>query len=103
MKEHSQGPWEISYLQSNVVVVPRKGGENVIAKTYVSGDCADLEQADQNARLIAAAPDLLESALSLVSLWDEWASKSDFLSEPLRRSLEMRVEESRSAISKATK
>lgn len=61
-----------------------------------------LAETKANALLIAAAPALLEASESLIELWDSWAINSSALYEPLRRSLEMRIEEARAAIAAAT-
>ena len=42
---------------------------------------------------------LAEAARSVSLLWEAWAQESEYLREPLRRSVEMRVEECRSALS----
>lgn len=54
-----------------------------------------------NAALIAAAPEMYYSLESLIELWSNWASNSPCLDEPLKRSIEMRVEEARKALDKA--
>ena len=42
---------------------------------------------------------LAEAARSVSLLWEAWAQESEYLREPLRRSVEMRVEECRAALS----
>ncbi len=102
--------WEL--LAGGILVDPegyervRKDGSGRLDKALVS---LILENSGETwhsrlwrmGRLEAAAPDLLEAAESLSGLWAEWAEKSPFLTEPLRRSIEMRVEEARAAIAKA--
>jgi len=58
-------------------------------------------ETEGNANLLAAAPDLTAACQDLVDLWAEWAEKSSQLAEPLRRSIEMRVEQARVALAKA--
>jgi hypothetical protein len=64
--------------------------------------CLEAEkEALLNAHLISAAPDLLEAAKDTAELWIEWACSSELLSEPLKRSIEMRIEQLQAAIKKA--
>jgi len=95
---HTPGEWEIrdnDYFP-NQKTIETDGSSRVIAVIDKSDD-EDLA----NARLIAAAPELLAACEDLVNLWDEWARYSEGLEEPLRRSIEMRVQQSRAAIAKA--
>lgn len=106
---YTKGPW--LYLEMDDTII---GGQNrtarIIAKVgdlprhddYIMQEReAALAQAIGDARLIAAAPDMYEACQSVIALWEEWAHRSDCLQEPLRRSIEMRVEECKAAIAKA--
>ncbi len=83
---HTPGPW-----LANVDTVWR-GGEPIVCHPINSA------RSIADARLIAAAPALLAALESVVSLWEDWAKESAQLREPLRRSVEMRVEEARAAL-----
>jgi hypothetical protein len=54
MSKHTPGPWEVEDDTDEVIVSrdPEANGFQIVAKTYGPDDAA-------NARLIAAAPDLL--------------------------------------------
>jgi len=93
--KHTPGPWRYEAGTKTI----RAARENYWLCSMDSFDGAVDHEA--NARLIAAAPELLAACEDLVNLWDEWVRYSEGLEEPLRRSIEMRVQQSRAAISKA--
>jgi len=90
---HTPGLWKES--NGSVLHVPTG---NTIANCHWA---KDTEEFEANARLIAAAPDLMAACQDLVDLWAEWAENSSQLAEPLRRSIGMRVEQARVALAKA--
>jgi hypothetical protein len=102
--KHTPGPWRSTFrpcgkgLWNTRIVGP--DGENILADTYTQFYGPGQVESGANARLIAAAPELLEVAEDLVGLWDEWLRYSEDLVEPLRRSIEMRVGQAQAAISK---
>lgn len=74
MSKHTPGPWkfqEVDWqpraLKSDLLVFPAKMPSAAIALLYRDND-AD----EANARLIAAAPDLLEALQSVALHFDEW-------------------------------
>jgi hypothetical protein len=86
------GPWMARQMFSGSWDIAAEDGDgSTIART----------KDEANARLIAAAPDLLEACADLVQLWQDWAKDSQSLAQPLKRSIEMRVEDARAAIAKA--
>lgn len=63
--QHTPGPWRQEFAQSLLVLANRPEGERIVAGVWGHSDEA-LAEGYANARLIAAAPDLLaalESAL----------------------------------------
>ena len=84
MNNHSPGPWEacdndghsLWHIYSTSVNVP------IVAAVY--GDCAETEE---NARLIAAAPDMLR-VLRMVHASSKWSLRdndADFIREIIER------------------
>jgi hypothetical protein len=81
MNAHTPGPWMVGELHSGSALVDIKARGLVVTRTLVLSadpDCDPLIEAEANARLIAAAPDLLaalkgllEEAGSLASLVDQ--------------------------------
>lgn len=63
---HTPGPWEV--VGSRICTVANDNERITLAKTEPGGAFAMSEQQDANARLIAAAPELLE-ALKAASEW----------------------------------
>ena len=68
MNEHTPGPWT-SYTGTHSIWAE---GKRAICIMTGARKTADMER-DANARLIAAAPDLLTSLQALVALHDEFA------------------------------
>ena len=71
--KHTPGPWQTTHLREGINHINRfrigTGEFGVIAVTA----CDHSEQAEPNARLIAAAPELLEALKAFV----EWQHKAD--------------------------
>lgn len=75
MSKHTPGPWEIVQMDHGIVVrteSPKKTRYDASRYAVVGGfersDPEQLAEAIANARLIAAAPDLLKSLVDLVGL-----------------------------------
>lgn len=67
--KHTPGPWLVERDRS--ISAPTPAGSPVVLSEVTvaevrSGGCASLEQADANARLIAAAPDMLEALQAIM-------------------------------------
>ena len=74
MKAHTPGPWEVGYSNNQAPVVT--AGEHDIATVDTSrGD------SEANARLIAAAPDLLKAAQNMSYLL--WNNEQEELADDL--------------------
>lgn len=70
MSKHTPGPWYVSKRNPRLVIESGPRG-NAIAKTGVKLGVCSQEQAEANARLIAAAPDLvfqLQAAANYIDL-----------------------------------
>ena len=67
MSKHTPGPWQ--YWPS-IGQVNRPGDPNQICNIPPNGDKKPADENDANARLIAAAPDLLEALAAIVRLSD---------------------------------
>lgn len=98
MSVHTPGPWEVRIERGKHCIRPadvKQAGHTVgyapLAK--VEGDRRVGSQAE-NARLIAAAPDLLEALEELLS--------APQLSGEVSFNLRLRIEKARAAIAKAT-
>lgn len=97
---HTPGPWEATERHDyREVLAPRKnaswyGRSGVWAVAYMDTDLDEAVQ-DANARLIAAAPDLLEAletAMQWIKAWDvgflfdeEWAADEAKIRAAIRR------------------
>lgn len=68
MSKHTQGPWAVHYHESTDTYTIYVAGRSweCWAVAYV-GDCI---QDEDNARLIAAAPEMLKALKSLIALHD---------------------------------
>jgi hypothetical protein len=77
MIEHTPGPWHaVKYATRTEILARRKAQRKMTSIALVYGsDEDDSEQADANARLIAAAPELLEAlqdVLCTLTMDAEW-------------------------------
>jgi hypothetical protein len=104
--KHTPGPWT-SYpcnLERYSRVITANGAMVQIAMTKeVYGDRRTYEPGEEttaNARLIAAAPDLLESLRAFVSPWD--GDSVEEIESQSGLATSVRIEQARAAIAKAT-
>ena len=104
--KHTPGPWT-SYpcnLERYSQVITANGAMVQIAMTKeVYGDRRTYEPYEEttaNARLIAAAPDLLESLRAFVSPWD--GDSVEEIESQSGLATSVRIEQARAAIAKAT-
>ena len=104
-KKHTPGPWEVradpSHYDSFTTVVAGSGEQRkgMLRELIVEiGGWAGIETAEANARLIAAAPDLLAACQRLVTLIDESDQWSDVVSGTAMGEI---VNEARTAVAKA--
>ena len=95
MIEHTPGPWAYCWAYGRRVLVFQKGEATIAAVTY-DGD-NEIPQAEANARLIAAAPDLL---LELDNCLDLLVTC--FPDSPDNSRIGVAVTKARAAIAKAT-
>ena len=77
--KHTPGPWEVSeewhgdlYIDSYIE------GEGDTALAKIVNNVCKTDQAEANARLIAAAPDLLEACKEALNVLEDW----DDLNQP---------------------
>lgn len=70
--KHTPGPWIVSNIPDdrikNFVWVIDPNSDLGICKVHTDGDTKD--ESEANARLIAAAPDLVSAAMRILELWD---------------------------------
>ena len=98
-KQHTPGPWEVRIPFSTAArfpayIVSSEPNERFIAAMYGSGGDYDKRlEAAQNARLIAAAPDLLEALQALTHSLDY----ADLLHDDQRKAFK----HARAAVAKA--
>jgi hypothetical protein len=59
MSEHTLGPWVYGFAGGTILIFDAKGGPTIAGIPY--SDEKDLPLAENNARLIAAAPELLDA------------------------------------------
>jgi len=79
MAKHTPGPWHIEehgiYVKNRVWVSADRVRVAVVDQEYIGGEPATLSIA--NARLIAAAPDLLAACKSVLVWFERWAWDED--------------------------
>ena len=98
MAEHTPGPWTTKNMDGSLfpsVVLPSKEEGWGESRIIINEGRADMEECQANARLIAAAPDLLEAAKEALHTLDVQASaQSEVWASAVRKPL-------RDAIAKA--
>ena len=98
--KHTPGPWFADKLEDrNAYNIFMPGYSSAGASVHFCANatgCMGGEEVQANARLIAAAPELLEALRAIVNLWDHHASAhGDGIIYPLHQA-------ARAAIAKAT-
>lgn len=98
--KHTPGPWKAGTINTNGLPFAPITATTLIAKVY-STAYLDHPQAEANARLMAAAPDLLEALMMSQRLWIDYGQETDpEMPVPARhREMERFID---AAISKAT-
>ena len=75
MSEHTAGPWKIDKaaraLRNAGTVEINAHDWDALAVVYVRTVCEPSSEGEANARLIAAAPDLLESLQNIAEYWNQ--------------------------------
>ncbi|QRF55335.1 hypothetical protein [Variovorax paradoxus] len=97
--QHTPGPWEANgpFVNSAAVIGIADCSRAAVAENWAGTDYATDEIAEANARLIAAAPELLNSLILMVRTHDEPAETL------LQETKEMLwLEQARAVIAKAT-
>jgi hypothetical protein len=89
---HTLGPWSLEYDYS--LVMPFKRGNYIVTAGPIGPSEADKEELRANARLIAASPELLQAAVSMIESFKS--------SHSVPVSLNKSYEELKAAIQKAT-
>jgi hypothetical protein len=83
---HTPGPWIVESVENKGQSTIVDNNDHLVAEVY-SDSCNQLEE-DANARLIAAAPDMLNVLKRVKIIWDrEGIGSSERESEPLYRDL----------------
>jgi len=67
MSRHTPGPWEINERHGGVIYI--EGVGNTVAICHDDGFDIDHAEAEANARLIAAAPQMLEALEACAAYW----------------------------------
>lgn len=100
MSKHTPGPWLIAD-NGTFVYALGNGGTNVFwADVQSAGsERAFLSEKRANARLIAAAPELLEALTDALKYYDAWLANTDVTPN---ESLQAWTSKARAAITKAT-
>ncbi len=108
MSKHTPGPWRFSdntkWWKTNPfsVTVPKKGVHGTAVANIPARATISMEEAQANARLIAAAPDLLEALDSLARYADTCELFIKETHPGKAAALRERVTNARAAIAKAT-
>ncbi len=92
MSKHTPGPWRIIEIRGRAVILEPEQDGHVCKISEWADEYAEEQEA--NARLIAAAPELLEALENLVSLCEAGLNKE--------YNIEAELSEPRAAIAKAT-
>lgn len=98
--KHTPGPWSANFTRLSGLAIgfhitdKKHGSLRPICEAYDKTGAMDPDEIDANARLIAAAPELLNALQVLLSLHDARVDTAD--------AWNISMEEARSAIAKAT-
>ena len=81
--KYTPGPWEIR--KSGFIMAPDGAGQGddvYIAEILIGPDSPEVDEAKANARLIAAAPDLLEALVYLAEEVGRLMEWNDYIEDP---------------------
>lgn len=99
--QHTPGPWRVNDHDHDEQCLYIESESDAIATVFTDNS----KSAHQNARLIAAAPDLLEALTAYVRaqgrMLDKWADGDDAVKTGLWRELHACEETARAALAKA--
>ncbi len=99
MRKHTPGPWFVNGHENYTKYVEARIGGGLLQEVAACGPTEQQEQQEANARLMAAAPELLEALQGMIEVYggqynDDCLSKSS-------TELEL-IQQARAAIAKAT-
>lgn len=92
---HTPGPWSVLGRVTAGLAYSAVGGKTLLARVY-SEAYRDVAEEEANARLIAAAPDLLTALAALIADHDD-----TYDGEPMTGEKALALEAGRAALSKA--
>jgi hypothetical protein len=106
MSAHTKGPWTAGHFSSVVGLPVMAQPDPTSNSVVICGVRGDRETAEANARLIAAAPDLLEALRSLVAdlggCWDAFEpALREAISNTNYNIVQMRLAAARAALARA--
>jgi hypothetical protein len=78
MNNHTQGPW-VATAQASANFYTILTGNKWLASVQFNGELMEAKQ-EANARLIAAAPELLEACKKAEEWLEDWASAEPYMS-----------------------
>lgn len=91
--KHTPGPWEHQHCHTAIVT-----GNQTLARVY-HGEGRSFNESKANARLIAAAPELLEALIEMV---EDFSDRFDLESSSTNPGIKHVIAEARHVIKKAT-
>lgn len=83
MKKHTHGPWVSGFVQSGWGLVKKSSGECIL---FVEREDGGTLPSEENARLIAAAPELLD-CLKTLQVFFEDRSPDDFWLQEIKAAI----------------
>lgn len=81
----TKGKWEYTNKSNTLFSIGSSG--TTFAEVYLPFDADDITEAEANAKLIAAAPDMLEALQSIIEYWNTPQSGSLSLHDHITHSL----------------
>ncbi len=98
MSKHKPGPWFVNGRESYTKYIEARIGGGLLQEVAACGPTEQQEQQEANARLIAAAPDLLEALIAMEREKSDYMTRNN-LGDP---AIETTNKLARAAIAKAT-
>ncbi|HFF2105780.1 TPA: hypothetical protein ACGBGH_004783 [Pseudomonas aeruginosa] len=99
MSKHTPGPWFVNGRESYTKYVEARIGGGLLQEVAACGPTEQQEQQEANARLIAAAPELLEALQGMIEVYG--GQYNDDCLPKASTELEL-IQQARAAIAKAT-